>query len=168
MERGLYHDVKELQGLRVHFTGKGATTFFKQGFKCVSNLNATASKEMLRVWMGLSQSTCASVFVGPANLGLGVQEVQSRWRQADFVPANFSTTLYEELIHKPLCDLFLPSTAPGFVGHCQVPEDDMSRSCPGHVSLCHGPVPSYPLSSQKILPSVRARVLSGMNLRSNC
>lgn len=48
------------------------------------------------------------------------------------LPVGFTETVFGELFPKPLCELFQPSTAPGFVGHCLL--NNMSRTCQGGVS----------------------------------
>lgn len=62
------------------------------------------------------------------------QTLQYAWRRADFKPrpANFTVTLFKELINKPFCELFPPSTAQGIVGHCHVHmPTSRNETCPG-------------------------------------
>lgn len=71
--------------------------------------------------------------------GGNVQFKQQEWSSAEFVPPfNFSVTIYKELARKQLCELFSPSTAPGFVGYCNIDMKNMSSSCPGVIPF-HDP-----------------------------
>lgn len=45
------------------------------------------------------------------------------------LPVGFTEAVFGELFPRPLCELFQPSDAPGFVGHCLV--NNMSRTCQG-------------------------------------
>eukprot|EP00884_Botryococcus_braunii_P013043 jgi/Botrbrau1/2173/Bobra.101_2s0013.2 len=52
------------------------------------------------------------------------------------LPQGFTEAVFGELFHKPLCDLFQPSNAAGFVGHCLA--NNMSSTCKDEKKWCKG------------------------------